>query len=570
MLSRNNYTPDVLDCLANLSNDEVFTPPIIVNQMLDMLPQEVFKSRQTTFLDPFTKSGVFLREITKRLLANQVPNYKQTATEIEYVTKEAIQNAVRTGELDLNDADYERKARAIGDEAIKNHPEANTYLTFEVDLQNALDHILRNQVFGIAITELTAQLARRSLYCSKDASGRYSIVGTEFGDNADGNIRFKPMKHVWDKANLNGTAKQGASCKYCGASAATMDRPNDFETHAYEFIHIEKPEEIWNMEFTVVIGNPPYQLADGGGGAGKSATPIYQHFVTQAKRLKPKFLSMIIPSRWFNGGKGLDDFRKQMLNDDRMATIVDFADSKDCFPSGVDIPGGICYFLWDSKHHGTCSVTNVLKDGTRSTEQRILNEFDTFVRQNRAVDIVKKAKVYEESMMSEIVSSRKPFGLESKQQFDDDGDVILRNSTGLGKVKKARLLSGLELVDKWKVIVSKVSYEHAGVPDKDGKMRVLSVVQKLEPNSACTESYLVVGAFDNESEADNMISYLKTKFSRFLIMQMLASMNMSKSSYSFLPVQDWGQSWNDQILYEKYGLSQDEIDFIESIIIPYE
>ena len=247
---------------------------------------------------------------------------------------------------------------------------------------------------------------------------------------------------------------------------------------------------------------------------------------------------------------------------------MDFSDSKDCFPSGVDIPGGICYFLWDKHHTGTCTVTNITKNGSAVTEERVLNEYDTFIRQNRAVNIVKKALAKGEQMMSETVSSRKPFGLESKQTFDKNGDIILRNSTGLGKIQRSRLLSGFELVDKWKVIVSKVSFEHGGIPDKEGKMRVLSIIQKLKPQSACTESYLVAGAFDNEKEADNMISYLNTKFARFLIMQMLASMNMSKSSYSFVPAQDWTKPWTDTQLYDKYNLSEEEIAFIEETIRP--
>lgn len=493
------YNPDVLSCIANLSNDEVFTPPEVANTMLDMLPQELFKNPTTTFLDPGCKSGVFLREIAKRLLKGLEPLYP--------------------------------------------------------DLQERTDHIFKEQLFGIAITELTSHLSRRSIYCSKTANGNYSIVHF---DTIDGNVRFKRIKHRW----------QNGKCVFCGASKKEYNRSADLETHAYELIHTTKPEDIFNMKFDVIIGNPPYQLSDGGGGAGKSAAPIYQFFVQQAKKMNPRFLSMIIPSRWFNGGKGLESFRRDMLNDNHMSAIVDFADSKDCFPSGVDIPGGICYFLWDSHHEGTCTVTNVAKDGSRVTEERILNEFETFIRQNRAVGVVKKAQAYNEKMMSEIVSSRKPFGLESKQQFDSTGDIILRNSSGLGKVKKSRLLSGFDLVDKWKVIVSKVSYEHAGVPDKEGKMRVLSVVQKLEPHSACTESYLVAGAFDNENEADNLITYLNTKFVRFLIMQMLASMNMSKSSYSFVPMQDWTKSWTDEELYSKYNLDEDEISFIEDIIRP--
>ena len=492
------YNPDVLSCIANLSNDEVFTPPEVANAMLDLLPQELFSDPNTTFLDPACKSGVFLREIAKRLLKGLEPLYP--------------------------------------------------------DLQERTDHIFKHQLYGIAITELTSHLSRRSLYCSKYANSRYSVVSFE---NVDGNVRFKNIKHRW----------QNGKCVFCGASQKEYDRADDLETHAYEMIHTTKPEGIFNMKFDVIIGNPPYQLSDGGGGAGKSAAPIYHFFVQQAKKLNPRYLTMIIPSRWFNGGKGLDDFRKSMLNDEHMAKIVDYADSKDCF-TGVDIPGGICYFLWDSHHQGMCSVTNIAKDGSTVTEDRVLNEFDTFIRQNRAIDIVKKAQAKGETMMSEIVSSRKPFGLESKQAFDANGDIILRNSTGIGKVRRSRLLSGFDLVDKWKVIVSKVSFEHAGVPDKEGKMRVLSVVQKLEPHSACTESYLVVGAFESENEADNLITYLNTKFARFLIMQMLASMNMSKSSYSFVPVQDWKKAWSDEELYCKYGLTDDEIAFIEDVIRP--
>ena len=268
MLNKSNYTPDVLDCLANLSNDEVFTPPSIVNQMLDMLPQEVFMSKKTTFLDPFTKSGVFLREITKRLLENQIPNYRDVSREIERVTKEAIQDAVRTGKLDLNDKEYEEKARHVGDSALKSHPDSAKFMDFETKLQEALDHILKEQVFGIAITELTAQLARRSLYCSKDASGKYSVSGSAFGTNSDGNIRFIPMKHTWSREmNKNGSFPTGTSCVYCGAVPKNFARPEELESHAYEFIHKDINEikkEFNNMEFTVICGNPPYQLSEVG------------------------------------------------------------------------------------------------------------------------------------------------------------------------------------------------------------------------------------------------------------------------------------------------------------------
>lgn len=498
-LFNNVYNPDVLSCLANLSNDEVFTPPDVVNAMLDMLPQELFQNPDTTFLDPACKTGVFLREIAKRLIKGLEPKFP--------------------------------------------------------DLQERIDHIFKKQLYGIAITELTSLLSRRSVYCSKYPISEFSV--TQF-DNAEGNIRYRRIQHKW---------KDG-KCLFCGVPDSQYERGEEFETHAYEWIHTLKPEEIFNMKFDVIISNPPYQLSDGGGGAGKSAAPIYHYFVQQAIKLKPRFLTMVIPSRWFTGGKGLNNFRAKMLNDKHISKIVDYADSKDCFPSGVDIPGGICYFLWENEHDGTCEVTNMLKSGQRNTEQRILNELPIFIRQNKALNIVKKAQKDHASMLSDMVSSRKPFGLESNQKFDSDGDVLLRSSFGLGKIRKSRILSGFELLHKWKVIVSKVSFEHAGVPDKDGMMRVLSVIEKLPPNSACTESYLVVGVFDSEEYADNLITYLKTKFVRFLIMQMLASMNMSKASYSLVPAQVFSRSWDDSDLFKKYELTSDEIAFIESVIKP--
>ena len=495
-LYERTYNPDVLSCLANLSNDEVFTPPNVANQMLDMLPQELFENPNTKFLDPACKSGVFLREIAKRLI-------KGLETKIP-------------------------------------------------DLQTRLDHIFHEQLYGIAITELTALLSRRSLYCSKFPNSKYSV--SQFAD-AQGNIRFHRVDHTW----------RNGRCLYCGASEKEYGGRNDLESYAYQFIH---GEDVWDMKFDVIISNPPYQIGDGGGGAGKSAAPLYHKFVEQAKKLKPKYMTMIIPSRWFSGGKGLDDFRKVMLNDMEISRIVDYADSKDCFPGGVDIPGGICYFLWEYKRDGDCTVTNILKDGRTITERRKLNEFDTFIRNNNALSIVKKALSMKEPFLSEQVSSRKPFGLESNTKFDIDGDIILRSSSGLGKIRKSRILLGTNLLSMWKVIVSKVSFEHAGVPGKDGMMRVLSVVQVLPPHSACTESYLVAGAYNSEEEVENLALYLKTKFVRFLITQMLASMNMSKSSYCFVPVQDFSKPWTDAELYAKYNLTQEEIDFIESMIKP--
>lgn len=498
------YKPDVLSCLADLSNDEVFTPPEVANRMLDLLPQELFRNKETKILDPACKSGVFLREAAKRFIA---------------------------GERDQFDT-----------------------------LQECLDWIFHNQLYGIAITELTSLLSRRSVYCCKYPNSPFSI--TNFGeDNIQGNILFRRIQHNWVGVG------DDKKCSLCGASALKYERPVDLETHAYEWIHTLNPEEIWNMKFDVIISNPPYQLSDGGGGAGKSAAPIYQHFVDKAKKLNPRFITMIIPSRWFNGGKGLDSFRNTMLNDDRLRQIIDYADSKDCFPT-VDIPGGICYFLWERDYHGKCIVTNVEKNNKSNAEERILNEYPTFIRNNKAVDIVKKVTSKAEKTMDTLVSSRKPFGLESNTEFDDNGDVILRSSKGLGKINRNQITTGQDLLPKWKTIVSKVSFEHAGQPDKNGQMRVLSILQVLEPNSAVTESYLIAGAFDSKEEAENLKTYLSTKFVRFLLMQMLASMNMSKSSYSYVPIQDFRKSWTDRELYQMYSLSEDEIELIENTILP--
>jgi len=495
-MTSNFYNPDVLSCLANLSNDEVFTPPSLANQILDLLPSEIWKNKDAKFLDPVSKSGVFLREIAKRLmigLEQQIPN-KQTR----------------------------------------------------------INHIYTNQLYGIAITELTALLSRRSVYCSKTANGKYSVCETF--KNEQGNIKFDRIEHTW----------HNAKCTFCGATQEVYDRGEGLETYAYQFIHTNKPEKIFNMKFDVIVGNPPYQLSDGG--FGKSAAPLYHKFVQQAKKLNPRFLSMIIPSRWFAGGKGLDDFRNEMLNDNRMRKLVDYWDSTDCFP-GVDIAGGICYFLWEKEYSGSCEIINIHRE-KKISSIRPLNEFKTLVRFGIAVDVIKKIRLKNEKDMSSLVSSRKPFGLATNDRPTKKGDLILLWNGGEGPFDSNKIEVGKELIDKWKVYTSKVSYDHGGQPDKEGKRRVLSKVDILPPKTICTETYIIAGSFDNEEEAKKLVVYLKTKFVRFLISQLSFSQDITKERFSFVPIQDFKEEWTDEKLYIKYGLNSEEIEFIESMIRP--
>jgi len=494
-----NYNPDVLDAVANLSNDEVFTPPKLVNEILDMLPQELFENKTTTFLDPVSKSGVFLREIAKRLmkgLENEIP-----------------------------------------------------------DKQERANHIFTKQLFGIAITELTSLLSRRTIYGSKTANGKYSFC-TEFEDK-QGNIVFDNIQHTW----------QNGRCSFCGASMKVYDRDDSLETYAYQFIHTNKPEEIFNMKFDVIIGNPPYQLNDGGG-TGSSAIPIYSKFVEQAKKLNPRFLTMIIPSRWFTGGKGLDNFRKEMLNDDRIRQIYDFFDASEVFP-GVEIKGGVCYFLWDRDNKGLCEVSSYENGKIISKMERPLleNNLDVFIRYNQAVSILRKVLAKNEQSFSDIVSSRNPFGLISnftnykKQEFKNS--VKIYGNKFIGYIKEDQIVRNKEWKNEYKILVPKA------IGSGNSKEDLIKPIA-LNLNSVCTETYLVIRNNFSKEERDNAISYIKTKFFHFLISLIKNTQNTTKNTYQFVPMQDFSKPWTDEELYKKYNLSQEEIDFIESMIRPME
>lgn len=489
------YNPDVLSCIANLSNDEVFTSPEVANAMLDMLPQELFRDPKTTFLDPASKSGVFLREIAKRLLKGLEPVYP--------------------------------------------------------DLQERVDHIFRCQIFGIAITELTAHLSRRSVYCSKTANGDYSV--TPF-DTIDGNIRFKTIRHKWEDGK----------CVFCGATRSEYDRSDDLETYAYELIHTTKPKEIFNVKFDVIIGNPPYQLSDGG--HGKSAKPIYQHFVEQAKKMNPRFLSMIIPSKWFAGGKGLDDFRRNMLTDRHIRKLVDYENFRDVFP-GVDLAGGACFFLWDRDNKGPCEVTNYSKD-TPLVLVRYMDEFDVFIRQNLAVEIVHKVQNCNKQFLDSRVSSRKPFGIPSNYEPKNSGipcQFIQR--LGIRYARKADVSDTKGYLNKWKLLIPAAPI--AGQTDFSKPVRFFyeGNTRITEPGTCCTESWLVAGAFKTKEETVFFRSYLFTKIARFLLLQTVVSQHISTKSFCFVPeLGTYTKMYTDRMLCEKWGITDDEFSYIESRI----
>lgn len=507
-----NYNPDVLTCLANLSSDEVFTPPNIVNQMLDLLPAEIWRDKNATFLDPATKSGVFLREIAKRLmdgLKDEIPNQ-----------------------------------------------------------QKRIDHIFTKQIFGIAITDMTALLTRRSLYCSKKANGKYSIC--EGFDTPEGNITFGRVIHIWE----------GNQCKYCGANINEYDRDESLETHAYQFIHTDTPEELFNMQFDVIVGNPPYQLSDGGG-TGSSAMPIYHKFIEQAKKLNPRFLSMIIPSRWFTGGRGLDEFRESMLKDARLRLIEDYLIASDVFP-GVGLKGGVCYFLWDRDNPGDCRVATHFKDYPVSIAHRPLLEegVDVFIRYNEGLSILKKVMAHEnvgsnslslpESKRFDLlVSPRRPFGLDSLfkgKAKKSAGDVLVYQKGGVGYTPRKSINNGDHLIDKWKVFVG---FAAPGTGNKDTyPNRVISTPFIGEPESISSETYLCIGPLNSKLEAESVLSYLSCRLTRFLIQLHKPSQNTTRKVYTFVPIQKWTKQWTDEKLYNRYGLTENEIAFIETIVRP--
>lgn len=505
-----NRNPDVLTCIANLSNDEVFTPPELANKMLDEVEaawardhngENIWENKDVKFLDPCTKSGIFLREITKRLtqgLVMQIPN-----------------------------------------------------------LEERVDHILRKQVYGIALTKLTSLLARRSVYCSKDADGKHSIAKSL--NSKDGNVWYENLSHTW----------VGDKCKFCGAPKSIFDRAKGFDSHAYAFIHTDSISSTINkifgeeMQFDVIIGNPPYQLSSDG---GTRDLPIYQLFVEQAKKIKPRYIAMVTPSRWMAGGLGLSKFRKEMLSDRRLKSITDYPVAQEVF-SGVEVKGGVSYFLWDSSWNKDCDVTVVRKDSISGPHPRKLDAYDLFFRDSLAIPILEKVLSKNEPSMSEIISSRTAFGFYSNyskyRKEPKEGDILYyaTNLSGrfTGWVSRDDVTVNQKSIDSYKVLFPKAG--------SDGGKKLPDIVLGkswiAENPSVCTQSFLFVQT-KTKKEAENIASYYRTRFLRFLVSLRKISIDTTASSYLWVPQQDWGMKWTDEILYKKYGLTIDEQNHIQS------
>jgi site-specific DNA-methyltransferase (adenine-specific) len=501
--------PDVLTCIANLSNDEVFTPPDLASRMLDTLAEawaannggaNLWTNKAVKFLDPCTKSGVFLREITSRLtkgLEQEIPN-----------------------------------------------------------LEKRVNHILTKQVFGIGITQITSLLARRSVYCSKHAKGEHSIAKSFASD--DGNIWFERIKHRWD----------GDKCKYCGAGRSVFDRAEGLETHAYAFIHTDSIKtrlaDLFggNMQFDVIIGNPPYQLASDG---GTRDVPIYQHFVEQAKRLEPRFLAMVIPSRWMASGLGLSDFRQAVLSDRRMRELVDYPAANDVFP-GVEVKAGVCYFLWDASHNGDCKVTTIRGGEVVGPIQRKLGEYDVFVRDARSVAILHKVLGRGEASINTILARDKEFGWTSNfdgfHEKERSGDVpiyyIRTMKRDVGYIEREAVNKSVQLIDTWKLLVPKAFNGGDAVPHQ-----ILGKPLVAPSPSVCTQSFLFFHVGSRKA-ANSLQSYYTTRFFRFLVSLRKITQDATHSTYVWVPMQTWDRTWTDEPLYAKYGITKKEQAYIES------
>ena len=552
---------DILETITNVGNDEVFTPRKTCDMMLDSLPEEVWHNPLYKWLNPATKNGIFEREIALRL-------------------DKGLENVI-------TDKEERRK------------------------------HILQNMIFSIGQTKFTSNVARRTLYYCSQANRKcdgikapdghyvngYSIGNGSWFDDEEGNIKTPCTDHEYVdssgrrmQSTCKGDDRKKYKCKYCGiAGDSKYNDANQREKYAYEFIHVNHlvlgryvQDRFFGgnrkMKFDIIIGNPPYQLSDGG--AQASARPIYHLFVNQAIALNPRYICMIIPSRWMIGGKGLDEFREKTIKDKHFRQLDDFVNAKVCFPNN-EIKGGVCYFLWDSNHNGPCNIITHTDNGTRKSVRFLKEEgLDIFVRDEILIRIMKKVMARGEKMLDSIVSASKPYGFRAETMLSaskfglpefslnkiDGGYEIFGLGEKLRRMwkyipKNYPLPKKSPCLNKYKVFVAEAY--GSGLFGETFSDPILA-----EPNQLCTETFLEIGPFDTKEEAANVIKYIKTKFFRALVGIQKQTQHTTQKVYRFIPIQnfknnsdlDWSLSIEnlDKALYSKYKLSNDEIDFIET------
>lgn len=499
--------PDILDVIAALSSDSVPTPPVLARALLDILPTDVWSNPDYKWLDPATKSGSILREVARRLM--------QGLTE------------------------------------------------WETDPAKRAEHILTKMLYGCAVTQVHGEMTRRSVYVSRDATSPQSI--TSF-DTPDGNLPFVWAEHDYP---LNRQGRPAGPCRIC-AAPAELERGETRENYAHAFIHEAYPtEEMKDMQFDVIVGNPPYQLETEG--FGSTASTIYHHFVERAIAMEPKYVAMITPSRWFTGGKGLVEFRARMIADRRLRAIVDNPKLFDCFP-GVEIKGGVSYFLWDRDHNGDCEFSTRIDGTIVSTMKRDLRMgHGVLIRDNKAMNIVQKVGSKSKKSAEELCTVTKPFGLTMRSNYPGsvpepfDGAIPLIYASHVGYSRTDQIQRNHQWINTWKVLLPRAG---------DGHGREVSYVLgepiALAPGSACTQTYFIAGMFGTREETENYAYYLTTKFMRFLVLQRKTTQDVTPDRFRFVPLLDMKRRWTDADLYEHFGLSEDEALYIESTIHPRE
>jgi len=414
-------------------------------------------------------------------------------------------------------------------------------------------HIAAEMV-GILPDDVTAN-SRFLNIAGKTGEFEYAIVN-RYGDSVKPNIYTLPINGVTYECTLKMYKLLGIPTK------------NILDFSAFDLIDPDKKEEkikiLQDMNFDVFIGNPPYNRLDGG--AGVSAVAIYPDFVDAAKESNPHYISMIMPAKWYNGGRGLEEFRTTMLHDKQLRMLHDYVDTHDCFPS-VDVAGGICHFLRDRRYVGLCNFVSCKADEKKVTT-RDLSESEVLIRFGEEIDILDKIQATNPEYLSSKVYSQKPFGLRTYVKPIEGGDIDLRYNGGLGTYKRELITTNSELIDKWKIITSRLTGEHAGETDKNGQKKIFSVLEILEPGTICTETYMLLSTFDKKEECVNMFNYLKTRFVRALIAMSTSTQQMSRANFRFVPLQDFSHPWTEKDLYAKYNLTDKDIRFIETMIKP--